>query len=493
MNKGIVMDVTAKGIVVMTPEGGFERIPREGRSCEIGEEIIFAPPSARRFKRSTLTIFSSAVAAVVLCLVLIAGMPATPADAEVVAYISIDINPSVELGIDKNRIVREMTGLNADGIQLIANVKFKGKPIDEVTEELLAEAEKTVLASGEGDIVIASTVVSEAAAAKVDDVTLSEQLKQQVTQHLQKEHPDNPQQYEVTAFAAPSEVRTEAKSQGLSTGKYTVYLNAKDNGQDVKKEDFVRSSIHSIAKDAGGIDKLMGSAQTSKDKMKELLKEEKDGTLDKKQQQKLDEKKADNAKKNSPSPSRTPSRTPTPTPKSTLKATPASNKPTATKTPDKNNNGKNDDKNDNGKNDDKNDNGKNDDKNNNGKNDDKNNNGKNDDKNDNGKNDNKNDNGKNDNGKNDDGKNDNGKNDNGKNDDGKRTPTPTPKSGVGDKDDDKKRTPTPSPTPKPKVSDRDDRNDRNDNRNSASGVSFQLGGFGQTNDWLSRFDGGNRR
>ncbi|UUZ83242.1 anti-sigma factor domain-containing protein [Paenibacillus sp. P26] len=42
MNKGIVMDITGKSIIVMRPDGKFERVPRKKRTCEIGEEIVYA-------------------------------------------------------------------------------------------------------------------------------------------------------------------------------------------------------------------------------------------------------------------------------------------------------------------------------------------------------------------------------------------------------------------------------------------------------------------
>jgi hypothetical protein len=431
MNKGVVMEISEKFLIVMTPEGSFDRIPSKNRSCQIGEEIMYASRQ-QGMRQPAFAVLSVFVAAVVMCMVLFSGLPAVFADKSIVAYISIDINPSLELGIDKNKRVREVKGLNEKGLDLVRDMSYNGKSLDDVTEKILQKAEDMKLfEAGEADIVIASAVVSDAV--KLDDSLVTEQMKQQVLAHMVMKHPQEAEKMEVTAFAAPAEIIETAQQSGLSLGKYTVYLNAKSTGHDIKVEDLQKDSVHNIANVEGGISKLVDTKKLEKNSIKELIKEEKDGSLDKKVQDKKKESSpsSKSGQKATPTPKATnSSKGASPTPKASNKPAAATPTPTrntqATKSPgkndDKNNNGKNDDKNNNGKNDDKNNNGKNDDKNNNGKNDDKNNNGKNDDKTNNGKNDDKNNNGKNDdknnNGKNDD-KNNTGKNDN-------KTPGKTP-------------------------------------------------------------------
>lgn len=347
MNSGIVMEVKNKHIIVMTPEGRFDQIPAKNRSCQVGEEISFVPRHFR-FRYPTFSTISVFTAAVMFCMILFSTLPGLFADKTVVAYVSIDINPSVEAGIDGKNIVREARGLNDQGNTLIRSLKFKGESITDFTETLVKKAEEQqYLKQGEGDIVIASTVVKDGA--KVDDDLLSEKLKQQVLAHFVMEYPDQTPDIQVTAFAAPKEVREEAKQHGLSLGKYSVYLGAKSTGHDLKLDDFKADSIHAIAKENGGIGKLVDGSKLKKDNIKELLQEEKDGSLDRQvqeQKKKKDEESKKQEKSNSkpvnpsskPGPSATPAQKPESSPFKAQQKPGVSNRPRDVKKQDPNDN-----------------------------------------------------------------------------------------------------------------------------------------------------------
>jgi hypothetical protein len=288
MNKGIVMEIGENSIIVMDTSGRFDQLPRGNRNCVVGEEILYAGAKPRP-RVPFIALASGLVAAVVLGLVLVTALSGNKADGEVVAYVSIDINPSVEIGIDNKEIVRDLRGLNTDGINLIDSLAYQGKKLEDVTAEILDKAEQGALAKGEGDIIISSTIVRDTA--KVNDQTIADQLKQQVTKHIADAHPNQTKNYEVTAFAAPQELRDEAKTSGVSAGKYAVYLNALNNGTKVSLDDIQNLSIHQIAKDNGGIAKLIDPDQPiNKVNLKQLLSDEKSGKLAEKAQQLEDSK-----------------------------------------------------------------------------------------------------------------------------------------------------------------------------------------------------------
>jgi hypothetical protein len=314
MNRGIVMEMDAAEIIVMTAEGRFAKVPIDQRNCQIGEEILFTEVKPKT-RNSWITVgsFIAVAAAVLLLLFNLNPGSTVVANKKIVAYVSIDINPSVEMGIDENNIVLEIRGLNADGKELIKNIIYTGKHIDLLTEDLLQEAEMKYLSKGEGDIIISSTMGENGNVdSKVNDVVLITKLKEVVVQHINKSHPEQKANYQITAFAADKEVRKAAESKGLSAGKYTIYLNAKDKGQDTTIEDLKKESVHAIAKKAGGIDKLIDTEDLSKDKTSKLLKEDESGDLDRKlnelkkakknednkNEQKLNEDKKNKDKKN---------------------------------------------------------------------------------------------------------------------------------------------------------------------------------------------------
>lgn len=276
MSKGIVMELTARHIVVMTQDGMFERIPRLGRACRIGEEITYTV--SKRAWKMPAVLSSVAAAAVFFCVLVLSGLPSLSANDDVVAYISMDINPSVEIGIDNTEKVLVLKGLNEDGEQLIETVTYKGKTLEQVAEELLNHAESKVLSKGEADIVIASSRVDENS--QVDDEMIASRLKDQVNEHIKKTHPDQQGAYVVTAFAAPPEVREAAKQDGLSMGKYALYLNLKSNGTPVELEQFKEESIHKIAEKNEAVRKSINEKLPTKTDIKKLLEAEKSGNLD---------------------------------------------------------------------------------------------------------------------------------------------------------------------------------------------------------------------
>ncbi|WP_261302458.1 anti-sigma factor domain-containing protein [Paenibacillus andongensis] len=288
MNKGIVMEISDSSIIVMNPEGRFDKLPRGTRNCEVGEEILYAPVK-RRMRVPQMAIVSGLAAAIVLCFVLVSTLTGSVPGGQVVAYVTIDINPSVEIGIDNDEVVQDLIGLNSDGVDLIQALVYKGKSLEAVTSDILDKAEQGALARGEGDIIISSTIVEQKT--DVNDQEIATKLKAQVSKHIEQTHPDQVKNYEVTAFAAPQEVRQEAKANGVSAGKYAIYLNAVDNGAKVSLDDIKTVSIHQLAKDNGGIDKLVKpNKPIDKSSLQRLIADEKSGKLSEKIQQIQDEK-----------------------------------------------------------------------------------------------------------------------------------------------------------------------------------------------------------
>lgn len=273
------MEVKTRTLVVLTPDGRFERIPRRGRSCGIGEEIGYMPRSSRRLRFASIPLLSSTAASVAILLVLMIGLSGLFGGSSVEAYVSIDMNPSVELGIDAKERVRELKGLNQEGSHLIEGLSFVGRPLSEVTEELLMRAESGGYREGEADIVVAITLVN--STTDLDDWLLSTNVKDVITSHIQKTAPAQSETYHVTAFAVPEEVRQAAQAEGLSTGKYSVYLSAKGSGMPIDLQQMKEQSIHSLLEKSGGAGSLIAPDKQTKEAIKDLLKAEKNGQLGK--------------------------------------------------------------------------------------------------------------------------------------------------------------------------------------------------------------------
>ncbi|MDF2722777.1 MAG: rsgI [Paenibacillus sp.] len=286
MYKGIVMEMTEADLVVLTPNGEFKKIPRSGRACQVGEEVLFTTPPFR-LKKPVLSAMLSLTAAIVICIVMFTGLGGSfEGSRPIVAYVTLDINPSVEFGIDADNDVQVARGLNDDGISLLESVSVQGKSLSVATEQLMKQVEqKGYFKSEEGDVIISSTKVQEDA--PIDEVAVGKIVQDSVAKHIETNHPQTAANIQVTSFVTPTAIREEALNNGVSAGKYAVYLTAKDNGNDIGLNALKDDSVHKIAKDVGGISKLINTTEPlKKDAWASLLDAEKSGALDAKVKEK---------------------------------------------------------------------------------------------------------------------------------------------------------------------------------------------------------------
>ena len=107
-------------------EATFEKVAAQMRTQPEKSKVVKQRRNARRF---------AAVAAVLVVALVFAG-GGYHAYAKPVSYITMNVNPSVELGINRWDKVVECTGLNDDGSELLDRVDVKGLNYKNAMEEL---------------------------------------------------------------------------------------------------------------------------------------------------------------------------------------------------------------------------------------------------------------------------------------------------------------------------------------------------------------------
>src|SRR5690606_17417026 len=107
MRKGVILEVDEHYVTLITPEGEFMRTRKLQQEYRIGEEIQFFPLESNEKKQHKLIDFFRAsvkvrvviLAAAVLFLAVV-FFPLYQ-NQQVYAYMSIDVNPSIELELNK--------------------------------------------------------------------------------------------------------------------------------------------------------------------------------------------------------------------------------------------------------------------------------------------------------------------------------------------------------------------------------------------------------
>ncbi|MEH7226173.1 anti-sigma factor domain-containing protein [Bacillus sp. JJ1566] len=222
MKKGIVMDVNDEYITMLTPTGEFVKAKHTKQSYAIGEEIGFFPINERQSNTSKQRFFQVkkwryALASSLVAILLLSLFIPFSSRNEVYAYMSIDINPSFEVGLGENLHVVSLEALNDEAKKLLESIPdWKNSTLDSITDAIIQNSKDNGYLE-DGKQVLITTVVADTHNKEVD------QELQQGIEDIKEEY--EKEQIAVTTVTSTVETRNAAKEKGISTGKLLIKEN----------------------------------------------------------------------------------------------------------------------------------------------------------------------------------------------------------------------------------------------------------------------------
>lgn len=186
----------------------------------------------------------AAAAAVCLFLVVLAGgswLYLVPT-----AYISIDINPSLELGVNRFDRIVSVEGFNDDGVRLAEQLDIKYMDYNDALEQILSD--QSVEDYLAGNDLLSVTVVCN-----------NEAKNSEILEHVES---CTASHSSVSCHSGSTEEMHDAHEAGLSFGKYRVYLELKELDPDITPDDIRDLSMREIQ---DRIDSLSGEDSASSD------------------------------------------------------------------------------------------------------------------------------------------------------------------------------------------------------------------------------------
>jgi len=286
--KGLVMEATFETLVVMTPTGEFITVPwRKEEIPALGSEIEVNPPKTS----NSFFSFKKLVVLAASLILFFLGIPFVSEylffnEQQVVAYVGIDINPSLELGVDKDGLVKEATGLNEDGKSLLEGLNYENFTVEQAVKLITQEAvtKQYLTADKENNIILTLCTQEErnkktGKSSSTDDefgatTEVFTRIKNDLTSEIREELNKQNIEAQVELLEIQPEFYDRAKKADLSPGKYAVVLEAMKEGIAVSPGDVKFSSVVKVIKAAGGNPGQI-IAQTKKEE-KQLLKLEKE-------------------------------------------------------------------------------------------------------------------------------------------------------------------------------------------------------------------------
>lgn len=233
--KGIVAEIHGKDMVVIDEKGNFKVIKCH-KNCEVGQEIVINDIAVVRHGS-----FVKQMAAVAAMFVILVGTGLFTYYSPY-SYISVDINPSVEIILNRFERVLDVKALNEDGATLIKNPeKLTHKPVADVVTGIIDEAydQKYLVKETDNEILITVSAPEEK---EMKDIGVV--LQKYTTAELQQKNIIA----NVSVKQAPIEKHNQAKKESVSTGKLVLLEQLQEVSPDVNLQDVKDKSVKEIMK-----------------------------------------------------------------------------------------------------------------------------------------------------------------------------------------------------------------------------------------------------
>lgn len=216
MNKGIVMDIKKHSVVVLTPNGEFITCKRKGDSCMIGEEISF-DEQEQKASRFSIPYFLKPASLLVACFLCALLFFYNQPEEKVFAYVSVDINPSLEVSVTKDLRVIDLQACNDDGRRILKELKqWENKQLQEVIRTIIKQSQEDKYLTNDKQVMLTAIAKDKLLEPKLEKV-MKELKKEYELKHITVEYQSSTMQ-----------VRENAIKAGIGTGVYIKQENEKN-------------------------------------------------------------------------------------------------------------------------------------------------------------------------------------------------------------------------------------------------------------------------
>ena len=249
--RGVLMDIEGREAIVLTPKGEFKRIPVRDSAWDVGQEVWFeaAEPSLWNRAFAGWRAYWPAAAVFLLFLLIPAIFVVNRPAPVLAAYVTVDINPSIELSVDTRGRVMAAAALNDDGGLVLAGLDLAGRPLDDAVEVIADKAaERGYLGSGKPNTIIITTVPKDPAVRLSRDLEEKDLRAKQRAEKIIREKGLNGQ---VQAVSADLGLREAARKENLPIPKMMAVLAASESGKTISPEEARKIPLAKILEKTG--------------------------------------------------------------------------------------------------------------------------------------------------------------------------------------------------------------------------------------------------
>ncbi|WP_010650179.1 anti-sigma factor domain-containing protein [Oceanobacillus massiliensis] len=235
MKKGIVMEQHRNYSIIMTKNGSFEKAIVTDEKAIVGSEVSYQPLKAKKVailfsgKKIPIPVKIASMA----CIILLLALPIYffSGKNETYAYVTVDINPSIEMDVNKDFKVQMIHPLNEDAKKIVKNLTdYKNEKIESVIDMILNQSEQTGMINEDKNMIVGISYTDQQ---ESEDVYVSSYLDSYFS---------NISGWKIATVVIPENVREKAKDKETSMNE----VMASEIMEDETVEDSIDSDDKAI-------------------------------------------------------------------------------------------------------------------------------------------------------------------------------------------------------------------------------------------------------
>ncbi|MCP8615318.1 anti-sigma-I factor RsgI family protein [Salirhabdus salicampi] len=220
MRKGIIMEQHRRHAVIMGRDGYFYKV-KMNTNKPVGTEVEFNPEKQANGFTLPVPSFNSvsgklAVLSVIFFLISLPLLSSLWNANKAYAYVNIDINPSIEVAINDDMRVMDITPLNDEAEPIIQSLEnWENETIDGITLQIITESNRAGYMTNQDDIVIG--------------VSYAQEQRQNVIEAIKTQMDQQEERFDVTAVEIPADIYKQAKKDKVSANYVYAKMLADEN------------------------------------------------------------------------------------------------------------------------------------------------------------------------------------------------------------------------------------------------------------------------
>jgi hypothetical protein len=158
-----------------------------------------------------------------------------------VSYLSLDINPSVELGVNAFDKVVEVTGYNADGEKILEGIDVEGSNVTEAVKTLITSATDNGYIEEDGSTVVSLT-------SETDNPELATEIQKDAEEGANLALEEKVNSATVQTDNVSLSMNEEARALGITPGKLNLIRKLQEVDPTATVDQYKDSSVKNIMK-----------------------------------------------------------------------------------------------------------------------------------------------------------------------------------------------------------------------------------------------------